>query len=155
MRHYECVCTKCGRTNQKSFNKPYPEYGDIFVAFCHICNDLTNHTRTMTKKTKSEIKQMQEEALLKQIIIDACTKYGFQCRFLYESVIITTELSSWSFRYHDKMITLRHESTYKVNLETGNYARTHIQFKDRAMKPTEVIDYIASHEEWKKSHSSK
>ncbi len=60
MRQYECICTKCRTITQKSFNEPYPEYGDVFEAFCHICNDSTSHTRTLTKRTKFEINKRKK-----------------------------------------------------------------------------------------------
>jgi hypothetical protein len=64
-------------------------------------------------------------------------------------VIITTPISSWQFGYHDRLKTLRHESTYKVNLRTGDPAKTHEQFKNRKMSNEEVIEYIAAHDQWR------
>ena len=81
--------------------------------------------------------------------ITRCQQYGFQCRFLYESVIITTPISSWQFGYHESRKTLRHESTVKINFETGDYAKTHEQFRERKMTCLEVIDYIAEHDKWR------
>ncbi len=42
-----------------------------------------------------------------------------------------------------------YESTIKVNFKTGDYAKTHEQFRDRKMTCEEVIDYIARHEKWR------
>ncbi|MBR5109725.1 MAG: hypothetical protein IK099_05980 [Clostridia bacterium] len=39
-------------------------------------------------------------------------------------------ISSWQFQYHESRKTLRHESTVKINFETGDYAKTHEQFRD-------------------------
>lgn len=149
MRQYECECSQCGNISQISFEETFPEYGELFIKYCKVCEEETTQTRTLTKKTITELKRNREEEELKTSIIEACDKYGFKCRFLFESVIISTPIANWSFFYHDSKITLRHESTIKVNFETGNYAKTHIQFKDRKMKPVEVIDYIAAHDEWR------
>lgn len=83
------------------------------------------------------------------MITDYCNKYGFACRFLYESVIVTTPVSSWQFAYHENKKTLRHESTTKINFATGDYAFTHEQFRDQKMTFEEVIDYIAVHDKRK------
>ena len=91
--------------------------------------------------------QQQEEAL-RQSILGQCAALGFQARFLYQSVIITTPISLWQFDYHSKLKTLRHESSVKVNFATGDPAFTHEQFRDRKMSIAEVIDYIATHDEW-------
>ncbi len=79
-----------------------------------------------------------------------CNEKGFSCRFLYQSVIITTDLSDWCFDYHLSRITLYHESTIKINFTTGNYAKAHVQFRNRKMTIPEVIDYIAKHDLWRK-----
>ncbi|MBQ6119967.1 MAG: hypothetical protein IJK98_12090, partial [Clostridia bacterium] len=75
-----------------------------------------------------------------------CSEKGFSCRFLYQSVIITTPLAAWSFDFHLPKKTLYHESTKKINFATGNYAKTHVQFRDRKMTVNEVIEYIAAHD---------
>lgn len=106
-------------------------------------------TRTLTRKTAKEIKAKQDELDLRQTIIDRCNFYGFRYRFLYQSIIVTTPLADWCFDYHQKNITLYHESTYKINLETGDFAKAHVQFRNQPMKPPAVIDYIASHDEWR------
>ena len=97
----------------------------------------------------AELRRQEEERKLRQSIIDACSAHGFTCRFLYESVIITTPLADWSFPYHEARKTLRHESTVKVNFKTGDYAKTHEQFRNRKMTCQEVIEYIAKHEKWR------
>ena len=151
MRHYECECLKCGRKAQIAFQaEPYPEIGETFVRFCPSCSEETQMTRVLTKKAAAELRRRQAEADLRQSILDRCAEYGFQCRFLYQSVIITTPLSDWCFDYHAVKKTLYHESTTKINFATtGDYARAHVQFRDRRMTPIEVIDYIADHDLWK------
>lgn len=109
----------------------------------------TVFARTLTKKTLSEMRRNQAESDLKQSITDYCAQYGFHCRFLYESVIITTPIADWSFGYHERLKTLRHESTTKINFKTGDYAKTHEQFANRKMTCFEVIDYIAAHDQWR------
>lgn len=79
--------------------------------------------------------------------------YGFLYRFLYQSVIITTQLSDWCFDYHQSAITLYHESTIKINFETGNFAKAHVQFRNQKMSVPEVIDYIAAHDDWRASQN--
>lgn len=150
MRHYESLCLVCGAKRQIAFaEEPYPEYGDEFIAKCSFCAADTMHTRVLTKRTAAEIRRKAAEASLRQSIINKCHEYGFTYRFLYQSVIITTPLSDWCFDYHESRITLSHESTVKINFETGDYAKSHIQFRARKMAPTEVIEYIASHDAWR------
>ena len=45
-----------------------------------------------------------------------------------------------------KLKTLRHESTVKINFDTGDPAAMHYQFRDRKMSNADVIDYIANHD---------
>ena len=75
-----------------------------------------------------------------------CSERGFSCHFLYQSVIIITPLAAWSFDYHLPKKTLYHESTIKINFATGDYAKTHVQFRDRKMTVNEVIEYITAHD---------
>lgn len=156
MRQYECECTVCGTKKSVAFREePYPEYGDIFSLFCTNCNTETRHTRTLTRKTAAELRRKAEEENLRQTILDKCAEYGFSVRFLYQSVIITTPLADWCFDYHVKEITLYHESVYKINPQTGLYAKAHVQFSKRKMSSTEVIEYIADHDEWRAQHPMK
>lgn len=149
MRQYLCSCLKCGLKNNQRFEEPYPQFGESFIRHCTYCNEDTCQTMALTKKVAAEQRKQKAEEDLKQSIMDCCQKYGFTCRFLLESVIITTPISSWQFQYHDSKKTLRHESTIKINFETGNYSLTHEQFRERKMTCKEVIDYIAQHDEWK------
>ena len=150
MRQYECKCLACGDRRQKAFQRePYPEYGAVFLTRCVVCNADTEHTRVLTRKTAAEIRRREAEQQLRRSLIDKCGEYGFTCRFVYQSVIITTPLSDWCFDYHQSRITLYHESTTKINYATGDYAKAHKQFTDRKMTPLEVIEYIAAHDEWR------
>ena len=156
MRRYMCICLKCGRESNIGFTEePYPQYGEKFIHYCRHCEEDTTQTMILTKKVANEIRAQVAEEDLKQSIIDYCKKYGFTCRFLYQSVIITTPISSWQFAYHDSLKTLRHESTIKVNFKTGDYAKTHEQFRNRKMTCNEVIDYIASHDKWRAAKLAK
>ena len=148
MRQYLCECQRCQAQQSYFFDEPFPSMGDVFDQFCKNCGEITAHTRVLTRKARAEAHADQEEQALRQSIIAHCKHYGFQCRFLYESVIITTPISSWQFGYHESKKTLRHESTIKINFETGDYAKTHEQFRDRRMSCIEVIDYIAEHDKW-------
>lgn len=150
MRCLECQCCHCGRKTQILFaEEPIPDPKQEFHYFCKNCETHTVHQRVLNKKTLAEIRKVQEEEALRQVIIDKCNEYGIQYRFLYQSVIVTTHLSDWCFDYHQPKITLYHESTTKINFKTGNYAKSHCQFRKRKMKPTEVIDYIVSHDKWR------
>lgn len=150
MRHYECECLRCGGKNQIGFcEEPYSELEDVFNARCPACGYVTKHQRVLTKKAIAEKHRKEQEQRLRDSIVDKCSQYGFQCRFLYQSVIITTPLSDWCFDYHVSRITLYHESTTKINWATGNYAKAHIQFNDRKISPLEVIGYIAAHDAWR------
>lgn len=156
MRHYECECLKCGRKAQIAFpSEPYPEIGEAFVRFCPSCSEETQMQRVLTRKAAAELRRRQAEADLRQSILDRCAEYGFQFRFLYQSVIITTLLSGWCFDYHTPKKTLYHESTTKINLTTGDYAKAHVQIRDRHMSPIEVIDYIAVHDSWRAAQAHK
>ena len=97
----------------------------------------------------AELRAKEEEATLRQGIAKKCEQMGFTCRFVYESVIVSTPISSWQFDYHRRLKTLRHESTVKWNFKTGDPAFTHEQFRDRKMSNDEVIDYIAAHDAWR------
>lgn len=152
MRQYECQCLQCGQKRTFAFQSPYPKFGDVFSRYCKACAADTGHTRSLTKKTASELRAAEREQALRQSIMDKCAEKGFQCRFLYQSVIITTNLSDWCFDYHQNKITLYHESTIKINFATGNYAKAHVQFQERKMAPLEVIDYIAAHDAWRTEH---
>ena len=149
MRQHLCTCLKCGGQNHLNFEEPYPKYGDQFIRCCKHCGADTPQTIAMTRKVATELRKQAAEKELKHSITQYCARYGFTCRFLYESVIITTPISSWQFQYHNSRKTLRHESTVKKNFETGDYAKTHDQFRDRKMTCEEVIDYIAKHDEWR------
>ena len=156
MRHYECECLKCGRKAQIAFQaEPYSEIGEAFVRFCPSCAEETQMTRVLTRKAAAELRRIQAEADLRQSILDRCAEYGFQCRFLYQSVIITTPLSDWCFDYHTPKKTLYYKSTTKINFATGDYAKAHVQFRDRRMSSIEVIDYIADHDLWKAAQTKK
>lgn len=156
MRHYECECLKCGRKAQIAFpSEPYPEIGEAFVRFCPSCSEETQMQRVLTREAAAELRRRQAEADLRQSILDRCAEYGFQFRFLYQSVIITTLLSGWCFDYHTPKKTLYHESTTKINLTTGDCAKAHVQFHDRCMTPAEVIDYIAVHDSWRAAQAHK
>lgn len=147
MRHYECECKRCGGRQQVAFHiEPYPEIGDVFLCDCNFCKEETEHTRALTRKAMTELRRKQQEDNLRNSIVQKCAEYGFQCRFHYQSVIITTALADWCFDYHQNRITLYHESTIKVNFKTGDYAKFHIQFANRKLSPPDVIDYIAAHD---------
>ncbi len=147
VRCYECVCKACGTIKQKTFKtEPYPTLDDTFTCFCSICNSDQPHSRTATKKARAENNVRRQENDLKKDIEEACKKYGFTCRFLYQSVVISTPLSDWQFDYHQSKKTLYHESTIKINFTTGDYAKSHIQFKERRISNAEIILYIANHE---------
>ncbi len=153
MRQYMCCCLKCAEQFQIHFSEPYPKYGEQFIRHCRHCGEDTVHTLVLTKKMASELHREEEEKQLKNRITARCEQHGFTCRFLYESVIITTPISSWQFAYHDPKKTLRHESTVKINFKTGDYAKTHEQFREQKMTCEEVIDYIAAHDKWRQSLS--
>ena len=89
-----------------------------FIA-SHVIEKLF-FSRTLTRKTANELKKKQAESDLQQSIVERCNHYGFQYRFLYQSVIVTTPLSDWCFDYHHNKITLYHESTTKINFATGD-----------------------------------
>ena len=150
MRQYLCECQKCKTKNNLQFSaEPYPEFEDQFDALCKVCGTKTPHRRVLTRKTRSELHRIQMENELRKSIANECAKHGFKHRFVGESVVITTPLADWCFDYHQSRITLYHESTIKINFETGNYSKAHCQFRDKKMKTLEVIEYIAAHEKWK------
>ena len=150
MRQYLCECQVCKLQHNVLFPAaPYPEFREPFDALCKCCQSTTPHQRVLTRKTLSELRRNQAENELKKSIEDECAKHGFRCRFLYESVIITTHLADWCFDYHQKEVTLYHESTIKINFETGEYCKAHCQFRNRKMTPMQVISYIAAHEVWR------
>jgi len=146
MRQYLCECTACGWQRNFRFDEPYPHLGDSFPCYCDYCQEETLFTRTVTRKAQAEMNRIAEENALQESIRDKCFACGFDCRFYQESVIITTPVARWQFNYHQKVKTLRHESTVKVNFETGDPAAMHYQFRDRKMSWRDVIDYITAHD---------
>ena len=143
----QCQCAVCGAVSQQHFLiGEVPEIDQAFRVFCKNCNEETEHFLSLTKKRKVELKRIAEEAALREEIEQICRDNGFSCRFLYQSVIITTPLSDWAFDYHRTKKTLYHESTVKINFATGNYAKSHVQFREKKMTNSEVIRYIASHD---------
>lgn len=156
MRQFVCECLNCGLKKTRQFKEePYPEYGEVFVAHCKVCDSDQNHTRVLTRKTQAELRRRQEEEDLKKSISDQCARHGFTCRFLYQSVIITTPLADWCFDYHEKYKTLYHENTPNTKYLTGHYVKAHTQFKGKKMTVSAVIEYIASHEGWRAEQRSK
>ena len=152
MRQYECECLICNKKRQITFKEePYPELEEVFQFHCDCCNVETQHIRVLTKKAAAELRRKQQEEELRNSILKKCAEYGFACRFLYQSVIITTNISDWCFDYHLPRIKLYHESTIKVNWKTGDYAKSHVQFENVKMTPTEVIEYIAKHDAWREN----
>lgn len=147
MRDYECECLECGKKSQILFKtEPYPEIGEIFLHKCKQCGKFGEHTRVITRRAAAELRRKKQEEDLRNSIAEKCKEKGFKCRFLYQSVIITTPVCDWSFDYHRSEITLYHESTVKINFANGHYAKSHVQFKDRKIKPLEVIEYISNHD---------
>lgn len=153
MRQYLCECRTCGWQKNLHFDEPLPRLGDCFPHFCDSCQEETVFTRVLTRKALAEINRNAEEKALQESILDKCFAYDFTCRFYGESVIITTPVATWQFDYHQKLKTLRHESTVKINFDTGDPAAMHYQFRGRKMSNADVIDYIANHDE-RKSCSS-
>lgn len=156
MRQFVCECLNCGLKKTRQFKEePYPEYGEVFVAHCKVCDSDQNHTRVLTRKTQAELRRRQEKEDLKKSISDQCARHGFTCRFLYQSVIITTPLADWCFDYHEKYKTLYHENTPNTKYLTGHYVKAHTQFNGKKMTVSAVIEYIASHEGWRAEQRSK
>jgi hypothetical protein len=149
MRQYLCECTVCGWQKNLRFDMPFPELGDRFPRYCDNCREETVFTRVLTRKAQAEINRIAEENALRESIMNKCAAYGFGCRFFGESVIITTQVATWLFDYHQKLKTLRHESTIKINFDTGDPAAMHYQFRNRKMSNSDVIEYIADHDERK------
>ena len=149
MRHYLCECTTCHTRQQYAFDEPYPDIGESFLQQCNHCCEMTPHSRVLTRKAMAELRAKEEEAALRRGIVEKCELMGLTCRFVYESVIVSTPISSWQFDYHRRLKTLRHESTVKWNFKTGDPAFTHEQFRDRKMSNDGVIDYIAAHDAWR------
>ena len=100
----------------------------------------------LTRKQKAKLRREAEEAELKETKKKRCALYGMSCRFYLESVIIYSPVAKWQFAYHDRLKTLWHESTVKINFETGDYAAMHNQFRNRRLTCKDVIDYIAGHD---------
>ena len=91
MRQYLCECQICKLQHNVSFPAaPYPEFGESFDVRCKCCHRATPHQRVLTRKTLSELHRNQAENELRKSIEDECSKYGFQYRFFYESVVVTT-----------------------------------------------------------------
>jgi len=152
MKAFECMCSECGYITQVTFtNYEYPQLGVQFESYCRQCEADTGFVRVPTRKALAEQKRQYEEQVIQKKIKELCEQYGFGCRFVYQSVVITTPIAEWSFDYHKNKVTLYHESSVKINRETGLYARTHVQFRDRKMNFEDVLKYIATHDKWRKN----
>lgn len=150
LRQYLCECTVCKKQCNLNFKEePFPLLGDAFLYQCSNCGTVTQFQRVATRKAVSEIRAIENERALKCAIEKACAQLGFTCSFIYQSVIIKTPISHWKFDYHTSRKTLWHESTYKINLETGEPAFSHKQFNNKKMSWQEVIAYIYSHDQWR------
>lgn len=104
VRHYECECLICRAKSTLIFHEePFPEVGQEFLYHCPSCGKETYYTRSMNKKAIAELHRKQQEEDMKRSIILKCDEYGFQYRFLYQSVIITTALADWCFDYHQRI----------------------------------------------------
>ncbi len=174
MQQHRYECKVCHTQHLIAFRQQYiPNLSKPFETVCPTCKQITIHKHVPTKKTKSSFPRQkmnhqheqkmprkqgksytckEDKPWLRRALANKCKEYGFTYRFLYRSIIVTTPLADWCFDYHLPRITLYHESTAKINFETGNYAKSHVQFRDRKMNPLTVIDFIATHEEWCASH---
>ncbi len=145
----ECKCLKCDFITQVYFEQEdVPLYGDRFLHRCKKCCEETVFTRVLTKRLRREWCKTYDERVLADIAAK-CSEYGFTYRVVFQSVVIQTPLSKWSFDFHVAKKTLYHENAVKYNRKTGNYAQAHAQFRDRRMRCTAIIDFIAAHEQWK------
>lgn len=150
MRQYLCECSVCkNRYNLWFDEEPFPILGDSFFRHCPCCNEGTSFQRVATRKARSELRVIEEERTLKEAIEEECRRRGFTCEFLYQSVVIRTPVAHWKFDYHTARKTLWHESTYRVNLQTGVPAVRHKQFEARKISWQDVISYIERHDQWK------
>ena len=148
-----CECVICSAKNHINFDvESCPKNNMDFEYYCKSCGQPTNHRRVVTRKMQAELNRIKMERELKQSIVDKCAEHGLVCRFVYQSVIITTPLADWCFDYHQSRKTLYHESTTKINFETGDYCKAHCQFRNRKMKISEIIDYIVNHDKWRAKH---
>lgn len=153
MRQYLCECSVCKHQYTLLFDQePFPILGDTFLRHCPDCGKEAPFQRIATRKARSELRAIEEERALKEAIRTECGRRGFSCEFLYQSVVIRTPVAHWKFDYHTAKKTLWHESTYRVNLETGVPAVRHKQFEGRKISWQEVISYIDRHDQWKADH---
>lgn len=150
MRQYLCECSACKKQYALRFDQePFPILGETFSRQCPGCGIETPFQRAATRKARSELRAIEEERALREAISAECGRRGFSCEFLYQSAVIRTPVAHWKFDYHMARKTLWHESTYRVNLETGVPAVRHKQFEEKKLSWQEVIDYIDRHDRWK------
>ena len=146
---YTIKCARCGKENPiRVSGADLPDPDAVIVHRCKGCEAETSHSYVLTRKFRTALRQKQKEEEQRQQLRALCEGYGFACRFLFQSVIITTPLSDWCFDYHQSRVTLWHESTIKVNFTTGDAAKAHCQFRERKMTAAQVIEYISEHEKW-------
>lgn len=92
MKTFECMCSECGYITQVTFtNYEYPQLGVQFESYCRQCEADTGFVRVPTRKALAEQKRQYEEQVIQKKIKDLCEQYGFGCRFVYQSVVITTK----------------------------------------------------------------
>lgn len=150
MRQYLCECSVCKNQYTLYFEgEPFPVLGDSFPRQCLNCGTETPFQRVATRKARRELRAIEEERALRTEIREECGRRGFACEFLYQSVVIRTPAAHWKFDDHTAGKTLWHESTYRVNLETGLPAVRHKQFEGKKLSWREVIAYIDHHDQWR------
>lgn len=146
VRNMACICTGCGSDIQVGFDVDFlPDINSTIERMCTKCGCEQKLRFRETRKLLAERRRMQEEQELRERITGLSEQYGFKCCFIYQHVTVTTPVGSWHFNLYGPKKKLFHESTYKVNLQTGNKAFWHLQF-ERKMSYEQLFLYISNHE---------
>ena len=146
VRNMACICTVCGSEVQVGFDVDFlPDINSTVERMCSKCGCKQTLRFRETKKLRAQRRRIQEDQELRDHITQLAEQYGFKCCFIYQHVTVTTPVGSWQFNLYGSKKKLFHESSYKVNLQTGNKAFWHLQF-ERKMSLEELFLYVSNHE---------
>ena len=144
-----CKCLTCGNMREMRIILRHSRNDENEIQCkCYICHKKTSSIIVTSPKEIDAVRKSRVYSRQRRVK-RACDKYHFKFHFGEQHAFIKTELGAWFFDYLDPLVTLYHESTRKINRRTGEYSAFHVQFENKYMSIEKVIDYIASHDDYR------